>query len=182
MFWHVVTDINHVLTPCHVTEINYVDRGVAVRAPLQCLPCHKKRTPRTGMFRISYKSRLHSTMRGASYRLQSYRAHHRVLVPWFGRFTLSTGRTRSSTARKDSYFGIRLLHITISMQLVFTLPWIWPQLQTPAKSPRRSPQKWYQHEPFSPVRLPLEGSSKFSSIFFSTFCCLWNKLTSSISN
>jgi hypothetical protein len=23
------------LTPCHVTEINYVDRGVAARTPLQ---------------------------------------------------------------------------------------------------------------------------------------------------
>jgi hypothetical protein len=29
------TDINHVLTRSHVTEINYVDRGVAARAPLQ---------------------------------------------------------------------------------------------------------------------------------------------------
>ena len=36
MFWQVVTDINHVLTPRHVTEINYVDRGVAARTPLQC--------------------------------------------------------------------------------------------------------------------------------------------------
>ena len=35
LFWHVVTDINHVLTRCHVTEINYVDRGAAARAPLQ---------------------------------------------------------------------------------------------------------------------------------------------------
>ena len=35
MFWRVVTDINHVLTPSHVTEINYVDRGVAARTPLQ---------------------------------------------------------------------------------------------------------------------------------------------------
>ena len=25
----------HVLTPCHVTQINYVDRGVAARTPLQ---------------------------------------------------------------------------------------------------------------------------------------------------
>jgi hypothetical protein len=30
-----VTDINHVLARCHVTEINYVDRGAAARAPLQ---------------------------------------------------------------------------------------------------------------------------------------------------
>jgi hypothetical protein len=30
-----VTDINHVLTPFHVIEINYVDRGVAARTPLQ---------------------------------------------------------------------------------------------------------------------------------------------------
>jgi hypothetical protein len=30
-----VTDINHVLTPSHVIEINYVDRGVAARTPLQ---------------------------------------------------------------------------------------------------------------------------------------------------
>jgi len=30
------TDIDHVLTtPCHVIEINYVDRGVAARTPLQ---------------------------------------------------------------------------------------------------------------------------------------------------
>jgi hypothetical protein len=43
---HCVTDINHVLTPCHVIEINYVDRGVAVRTPLQYLvhPHHQKST------------------------------------------------------------------------------------------------------------------------------------------
>jgi hypothetical protein len=29
------------LTPCHVTEINYVDRGVAARTPLQS-PIAKK--------------------------------------------------------------------------------------------------------------------------------------------
>ena len=33
----LTSDINHVLTPCHVTEINYVDRGVAARTPLQFL-------------------------------------------------------------------------------------------------------------------------------------------------
>jgi hypothetical protein len=30
-----VTDINPVLAPSHVTQINYVDRGVAARKPLQ---------------------------------------------------------------------------------------------------------------------------------------------------
>ena len=45
MFWHVVTSLKsttlivaqrrtYVLTRCHVTEINYVDRGAAARAPL----------------------------------------------------------------------------------------------------------------------------------------------------
>ena len=40
-----VTDIKHVLTRSYVTEINYVDRGVAARAPLQ-LPSNKGRGKR----------------------------------------------------------------------------------------------------------------------------------------